>query len=76
MNAKDLKLLERVFEAEISSAINGGPYVAQIKSKRMLDLEKEGYVQRHTEVLGGRFPLKISGWILTELGRVTYCMSC
>jgi hypothetical protein len=76
MNAKDLKLLEKVFSAEVNSAINGGLYVAQIKSKRMEQLEKEGYVQKVTETLGGRFPVKVTGWALTELGRLTYCTSC
>jgi hypothetical protein len=76
MKAKDLKLLERVFEAEINGALSGAPRCAQIKSKRMIFLQHEGYVQETTVTLPGRFPIKVTGWELTEFGRLTYCMSC
>lgn len=75
MRASDLKLLGHVFNAEINSALNGGPYVAQIKSKRMDYLEKQGYIKEITETLSGRFPVQVTGWVLTEFGRLVYCTS-
>lgn len=76
MKKADLKLLGRVFEAEFNAAMTGAPHVAQIKSQRMRELEKEGYVAEKTITLPGRFPVKVTGWELTELGRMTYCASC
>lgn len=76
MKKSDLKLLERVFNAEIRSAVIGGPMVAQIKSKQMDQLEEAGYVKKITERLGGRFPVTVTGWVLTEFGRATYCANC
>jgi hypothetical protein len=77
MKAADLKLLERVFDAEIKSAMTPGlPPVAQIKSKRMLVLQEEGLVREMTVTLPGRFPVKVTGWVLTERGRMIYCTNC
>ena len=76
MTKTDLKLLERVFEAEVNGALTGAPYVAQIKSKRMAFLAESGLVQEVTITMSGWPPLKITGWALTELGRLTYCTSC
>lgn len=71
MTRTDLKLLERIFDAEISNRLP-----AQIRSKHLPRLEKEGYVSRMEIVLGGGLPVTVKGWALTELGRMTYCESC
>lgn len=71
MKKADLKLLERIFEAEIN-----GTLPAQLKSQRLPDLAKEGYVEAVCRTLPGRFPVRVKGWVLTELGRYTYCSSC
>lgn len=76
MTKRDMKLLEKVFSAEIESALGASPtHVFQSKSKRMEVLEQEGCVRRVTRTLPGRFAVTISGWELTELGRMTYCFS-
>jgi hypothetical protein len=71
MTKAELKVLERVFTAEIDGALP-----AQFKSKLLPEMEKAGYVVQIEETLGGRFPVKIKGWALTELGRMTHCASC
>lgn len=76
MTKKDILLLEKVFSAEIASALGQSfTHIFQSKSKRMEVLEQEGCVRRVTQTLPGRFPITISGWELTELGRMTYCFS-
>lgn len=72
----DLKLLERVFDMEVRSGAAGRVMPAQIKSKRLVKLAEDGFVEEGTITLGGRFPVKITGWFLTHLGRYTYCQSC
>ena len=71
MEKSDLKLLERIFAAEINNAL---PY--QGKPKRYRELEEEGYVEHVTVTLPGRFPVQISGWVLTHKGRYAYCNEC
>jgi hypothetical protein len=72
MTKPELKILERIFAAEISNLLP-----AQLKeSKILLELEADGYVRRSTKVLGGRFPVTIKGWELTLLGNLAYCTSC
>lgn len=74
--ARDLKLLERVFTGEIEAAMKGHALPVQIKSKRMLVLESEGYVEEVTVTLPGRFPVRVTGWVLTVRGNYAYCSSC
>lgn len=71
MKRQDLAVLEKIFAAEIA-----GRLPAQIKSKRLADLEKSGHVVQVEGTLPGRFPVRIHGWCLTHLGRITYCESC
>jgi hypothetical protein len=79
MTKKELQILEKCFTSEINHAIEKTPFPAQFGRKKpsssLLKLEAEGYIRRVTETLGGRFPVRIDGWALTELGRVEYCMS-
>lgn len=77
MTKRDLKMLERLFYAEVRAALSAsGLPMVQTKSKQMERLKAEGYVQEMTATLGGRFPITVTGWTLTEFGRFTYCMSC
>ena len=73
VNAAELKVLERIFAAEIS-----GRLPAQFKSKHLAPLQERGMVEpMETKVgAGGPFTVTISGWALTHLGRITYCESC
>ena len=71
MNKADTKLLGRLFAAEIEDRLP-----AQIKSKRLIGLEKEGLVKRMEVTLPGRFPVRLEGWQLTLIGHLIYCSEC
>lgn len=73
MTKRDLNMLERIFDAEINNRL-----LFQSKSKHLLQLEQEGMVEQVTRSLGkDRFgAITVSGWALTDLGRLTYCESC
>lgn len=66
----DLAILERVFAQEIFGQIY------QSKAKRLEWLRDNGYVEFVSFVIPGRFPIKVEGWALTHLGRMTYCETC
>lgn len=68
--------LEKCFSAEISTALNGHPLPFQSKAKVMEQLERRGFVVKVSEIIGGRFPVAINGWTLTERGRLAYCLNC
>lgn len=76
MNARELKILERAFEAEVQGAIHNGPDLLQTSSKLAVKLCDEGFLQTAKIVLGGRFPVTIEGYRLTHAGRCLYCASC
>lgn len=69
-------LLERAFIAEIDEGINGTIGLLQSKSKLAEELAEGGYLVKDKITLGGRFAVTISGYRLTHLGRLTYCMNC
>lgn len=73
MTKEHLKLLERIWAREIA-----GTLPLQSKAAGYELLEKDGYVEKYTRNLGvDRFgTLKVTGWALTQLGRLTYCQSC
>lgn len=73
MTKAELKMLERLFAAEIEGRL---PF--QSKAKIMERLEGDGYVQRtKREYPADRFgPIVVEGWCLTLLGNLTYCTSC
>lgn len=76
MDKKSLRLLEQVFEAEIKGALSRGPRLFQTKSKLAKKLVEDGYLEEDEFVFGGRFPVRVRGYVLTHLGRLTYCSSC
>lgn len=72
MNKTELQLLEKVWEAEINGALSSGIHLFQTKSKLAAKLADEGYLNfTHTKFQG----VKITGYELTHLGRLTYCAS-
>lgn len=73
MNKQDLKMLERIFEAEINGRL---PF--QSKSKHMAQLHEDGLVEPMTRSFGrDRFgAVEVTGWILTLAGHFAYCDSC
>ncbi len=70
MTKAKLNLLEKLFGAEIEDRV---PLAS--KNKLFTALEAEGMVEQAERTLGkDRFgQIKVSGWVLTELGRYTYC---
>jgi len=77
VNRKELALLEKAFAAEVEAAINCAPCLVQTHSKLASKLVDDGLLREVSEVLGkGPFAVRLDGFALTELGRMTYCMSC
>lgn len=74
ISAKEKKVLERIFAAEIENRLP-----AQFAKSRNLTLdmlEDRGMIVKLEMTLGGRFPVRIEGWGLTNYGRIVYCGSC
>lgn len=75
MNKRELKLLEKAFESEVNSALNGGVHLLQTKSMIANKLVNDGMLEKRTITLEGRFPVVIEGYELTHAGRLGYCSS-
>ncbi len=77
MTKADRAILERAFEAEINAALGALPVpLIQTRSKRAAKLADEGLLSVARVTLPGRFPVTITGYALTQAGRLAYCMSC
>lgn len=73
MNKKELQILEKAFEAEIKGALCAhGIHLLQTKSKVAVKLVEEGYLRPAQVKFQG---VTISGYELTQLGRLAYCAS-
>lgn len=79
MNRAELKMLEKLFAAEVEAALSGQELrgIVQSKSKVLLKLEAGGYVKRaRIELKPDRFgPIVVEGWQLTLAGNAAYCFS-
>ena len=75
MDNKSLKLLGKVFAAEIEGALSHGIKLFQTKSKLAQKLESDGYIVKEKLILGGRLPVIVEGYRLTVLGNMIYCMN-
>lgn len=71
MKKSHLKILEAAFAAEVRAAL---PY--QSKVKAIAELAELGMIEPMERIFGGRFPVRVKGWQLTHLGRLTYCATC
>jgi hypothetical protein len=76
MHKRELALLGEAYGAEIRSAITGEIHVFQSRSKVAKKLCADGLFEEKTLIINGRFPVKITGYQLTELGRMKFCMAC
>lgn len=76
MNKKEMQLLEKAFDAEVHAALSGGVHLIQSRTKLAAKMVDDGMLAETSISLGGRFPVEVKGLELTELGRMTYCMSC
>lgn len=70
----DLDLLGKAFAAEIDAALSKSQlYMMQTKATKRADaLVADGMLRKVSHTLGR---CTVSGYALTELGRLTYCMS-
>lgn len=79
MSKAELKMLERLFAAEVDAALSGNELrgLVQSKSKLLLKLEAEGLVRRvKRELRPDRFgTIVVEGWQLTLAGNAAYCLS-
>ena len=77
MDKKSFSILEKAYEAEIDGAMSGGFGILQTKSKIAKKLEDDGYLVKVSYVIGGHFPVMVTGYRLTMLGNMTCCIcSC
>ena len=67
MKSSEMKMLERVFGAEIEGRM------FQSKSKILNDLRERNLVCPEIRAIGPPPIVTYSGWIPTHLGRITYC---
>jgi len=71
----ELKMLEKLFAAEVSGTLPFQTRAAMIKR-----LHAHGLVQPMKTTIpadkGCPFPVTIKGWQLTHAGRLMYCASC
>lgn len=71
MTARELELLGKVFDAEIMGTL---PY--QGGGKLAETLVERGMLEPESRTLPGRFPVRVSGFVLTHAGRMAWCESC
>ena len=71
MKSAELKMLGNVFAAEVQNRL---PF--QSKAAMIKRLAAKGFVEPMTLTIPPAFTVKVTGWTLTQLGRLTYCKSC
>lgn len=78
MTKAELKMLERLYGAEVEGALNGGLGILQSKAKILTKLEADGFVRKvRRELPPDRFgSLVVEGWELTLAGNMAFCLSC
>lgn len=74
----EFRILEKMFAKEIACALASSamPPLYQSKAKIMSTLREKKLIDETTVNLGGRFPMTVTGWLLTEAGRFAYCSRC
>lgn len=68
--------LGELFAAEVNSEFTNLPPIKQLPKRYGAQLVNKGLAEEVEATLPGRFPVRISGYVLTQLGHMTYCMSC
>jgi len=75
----ELKMLERMFTAEIEHALGESrlPHCYQSNSKHMQTLKDKGLIETVSFRVGNdALACVVEGYVLTHYGRMVYCMSC
>ncbi len=70
MNKKTFDALGRLFEAQIRGQL------LQSKAKIFSQLEALDYCSKEEIVIGGKFPVKVTGYAITMFGHMDYCLEC
>lgn len=78
IRARHMRELERMFSAEVYSALNGGSGLIQSRANVYKELEEMGLAMLSTQTVAvDRFgPMNITGYELTHAGRLAWCASC
>lgn len=70
---RHLAALEKLFAAEIDGRL---PFQSKARVFEELVVEQMAAKVERIFGAGERFPVKVSGYELTHLGRIFYCMHC
>ena len=73
MNKKELAILERAFESEFKAALEKTPLPIQGKGKIYKKMVDDHLLEPYTGIWRG---INITGYVLTHVGRMAYCMTC
>ena len=80
MKKAHFNALEKVFSNEIEQAMKPKDWPRfpfQSKAKVFAELEGLGLLRQDSILCGkGVFRVNVTGWALTEAGRLAYCMTC
>jgi hypothetical protein len=80
MTKAELRILGKAFAAEVNQAVSsykGAELgVLQTRSALAWKLVETGHLMHVQVTTRDRIPLVLDGYTLTDLGRMTYCMSC
>lgn len=71
--------LGKLLEAEIDAAVSAsGMPMYQSKAKVFDEMARDGLCWKVTANAGkyGPFTVKVTGWVLTDRGRILYCQEC
>lgn len=68
-------IIETLFGAEVGHSLGQSvsPIVQLRETKLVSAMLADGLIEKASELLGGRFPVRIDGYILTHKGRALYC---
>jgi hypothetical protein len=77
MTKPQRRALERLYVASLPPEFGGAALgIVQSKSKAFNALAEQGLCGWVEQVIGGRFPVSVEGWVITPAGHLAYCMSC
>lgn len=76
MDKKDMALLEKAYAAEVNAVLGKSTLcmMQTAASKRADALVAEGLLSKVSKTFSGRYT--VEGYVLTNAGRLAYCMTC
>jgi len=79
VSRQELKMLERMFTAEVEHALSESrlPHCYQSKAKVIQTLREKNMIEAVSFKVGhDALACTVSGYVLTHYGRMIYCASC